>query len=123
METVILYLGRILFGGFFIMGGINHFRHMEMMSGYAQSKGAPMPKLSVGVSGLLLLIGGVSTLFHVYPTVGLIALAVFLVPVTLIMHAFWKAGDAQTKMGEQVNFTKNLALLGAVLILLQGSLI
>jgi uncharacterized membrane protein YphA (DoxX/SURF4 family) len=107
-----------LFGGYFIFGGINHFRSLNMMAGYAQSKGAPMPKFSVGFSGLLLLIGGVSILLNIFPAVGLIALLVFLIPVTFIMHAYWKVQDAQAKMGEMVNFMKNIALLGAVLIML-----
>jgi uncharacterized membrane protein YphA (DoxX/SURF4 family) len=69
-------------------------------------------------SGLLLLIGGLSILLGVYPPIGTIALAAFLIPVTFMMHAFWKVQDPMAKMGETVNFTKNLALLGAALILL-----
>jgi hypothetical protein len=34
------------------------------------------------------------------------------------MHTFWKIQDPMAKMGEMINFTKNIALLGAVLILL-----
>ncbi len=118
MATLLLYLGRLVFGGYFIMGGINHFMKVEMMSGYAQSKGSPYPKLSVQVSGLLLLIGGVSVLLNIFPVLGLLALIIFLIPVTIIMHAPWKVQDPQAKMMETVNFMKNLALLGAVLIML-----
>lgn len=122
METTLLYLGRIIFGGYFILGGINHFTKLEMMSGYAQSKGAPSPKLSVAISGLLLLIGGVSILLNVLPSIGLILLILFLLPVTFVMHAPWKVQDPQAKMGETVNFMKNIALVGAVLILLAHTL-
>jgi uncharacterized membrane protein YphA (DoxX/SURF4 family) len=123
METTVLYLGRILFGGYFIYGGFNHFKILDMMSGYAQSKGVPMPKLLVAFSGLLLFVGGLSVLFDVLPSVGLVALVLFLIPVTLSMHAFWKVQDPTAKMGEMVNFMKNIALLGAVLILLAGTLV
>lgn len=123
METTILYLGRLLLGGYFIFGGINHFRSLEMMASYAQSKGTPLPKFSVGFSGLLLLIGGVSVLLNILPIVGLTALVLFLIPVTFIMHAFWKVQDAQAKMGEMINFMKNLGLLGAILILLAKALL
>jgi putative oxidoreductase len=34
------------------------------------------------------------------------------------MHPFWKVQDPMAKMGEMVNFTKNLALLGAVAMFL-----
>jgi putative oxidoreductase len=123
METALLYIGRILFGGYFIFGGMNHFTKLEMMSGYAKSKGAPLPKLSVAFSGLLLLIGGLSVMLNIFIIAGLASLILFLVPVTMIMHQFWKLQDAQTKMVEMVNFLKNLALLGAVFMLLAHSLV
>ncbi len=123
METTLLYIGRLLFGGYFIFSGFNHFRSLNMMAGYAQSKGTPFPKFSVGFSGLLLLIGGASVLLNIFPVIGLIALAVFLVPVTFIIHAYWKVQDAQAKMGEMINFMKNIALLGAVLIMLAQTIL
>jgi hypothetical protein len=35
-----------------------------------------------------------------------------------MMHAFWKLKDPMARMSDMVNFSKNLALLGAVLLLL-----
>jgi uncharacterized membrane protein YphA (DoxX/SURF4 family) len=118
METSLLYLGRILFGGYFLYNAYNHFANLSMMTGYTQSKGVPSAQLAVIVAGVLLAIGGISVLFNVIPLVGLLALVVFLVPVTFMMHAFWKVQDPMAKMGEMVNFTKNLALLGAVIMFL-----
>jgi putative oxidoreductase len=123
METTLLYLGRLLFGGYFIFNGINHFRSLNAMAGYARLKGTPFPEFSVGFSGLLLLVGGVSVLLNIFPVVGLIALVAFLIPVTFVMHAYWKVQDAQAKMSEMVNFMKNLALLGAVLIVLAQAIL
>ncbi|HTP13244.1 MAG TPA: DoxX family protein [Bacteroidota bacterium] len=116
MHTIVLYLGRVLFGGFFIYSGYNHFAHLGAMAGYTQSKGVPSAKAAVAITGALLLIGGLSTLFNFYPLIGLSALVIFLVPVTFVMHAYWKVQDPMAKMGESVNFRKNLALLGATLI-------
>jgi len=118
MESTLILIGRLLLGGFFINSGFKHFSNLTMMAGYSQSKGIPSPKAAVVFSGLLLLIGGLSILLGVYPTVGTIALVLFLVPVTFMMHAFWKVKDPMARMGETVNFTKNLALLGAALMLL-----
>jgi uncharacterized membrane protein YphA (DoxX/SURF4 family) len=118
MESIIFIIGRVLLGGFFINSGISHFKGIAMMSGYAQMKGVPLPKASVAFSGVLLLVGGLSILLGVYPTVGVAALAIFLLPVTYMMHAFWKVQDPMAKMGEMVNFAKNMALLGAALTLL-----
>ncbi len=114
----IFLLGRILYGGVFILYGINHFRGLSAMSGYAASKGVPAPKLAVAGSGVLLLIGGLSVITGYQPTIGLAALVLFFVPVTLMMHAFWKVDDPQAKMAESINFMKNTGLLGAALMLL-----
>jgi uncharacterized membrane protein YphA (DoxX/SURF4 family) len=118
MEYLFL-LGRILYGGFFIQSGINHFRHMKMMAGYAGSKGVPAPKPAVAISGLLVFIGGLSILFGIAPgKVGVTCLVVFLLPVTFMMHNYWVETDPMTQLNQRVNFMKNIALLGAALMLL-----
>lgn len=117
MEIVFL-IGRILLGGYSIFNGLNHFVRFSMMSEYAKAKGVPVPSVAVAVTGLMLLFGGFSILLGAYPTVGVILLVAFLIPVSFIMHDFWKVSDPQTKMIEMVNFTKNLALAGATLMLL-----
>lgn len=111
-------LGRVLLGGFFLKSAYAHFAHRAMMTGYAQSKGVPSPMLAVLGSGVLLLLGGLSILLGAYIAWGVLALAVFLIPVSFTLHAYWKDTDPMTKMGNQVNFWKNLALLGATLCLL-----
>lgn len=113
--TEILFLvGRILLGGFFVWSGVNHLRNHRMFAQYASSKGMPAPTLSVIGTGGLLLVGGASVVTGFLPLVGLALLAVFLVGVTPVMHAFWKVEDPMARVGEVVNFTKNVALLGAV---------
>ncbi|OGZ01664.1 MAG: DoxX family protein [Candidatus Liptonbacteria bacterium RIFCSPLOWO2_12_FULL_60_15] len=117
--TEILFLvGRVLFGGYFVMMGLNHFMKNGMLTGYARSKNVPMAKLAVMGSGLLLLAGGLGVLLGGYVQWAVAALALFLVPVSFTMHAFWAIPDPMARMGDQVNFMKNMALLGAALMLL-----
>ncbi|MGD0339885.1 MAG: DoxX family protein [Bacteroidota bacterium] len=115
---ILFVIGRIIFGGYFIFGGINHFRHLKMMSEYSKMKGVPLPGAAVSFSGLLLLIGGIAIFLGAYVRLGVLSLALFLIPVSFMMHNFWKIQDPQMKMGEMVNFMKNMALLGAALMLL-----
>jgi uncharacterized membrane protein YphA (DoxX/SURF4 family) len=111
-------IGRILLGGYFMMSGYNHIKHREMMKGYAGSKGVPMPLVAVIVSGLMILLGGLGIFLGVYINISIALIAIFLVVVTFKMHQFWTITDPMQKMGEEVNFKKNLALLGAVLMFL-----
>lgn len=117
MNTLFL-VGRIMVGGFYLFNAVNHFTKLGMMSGYAASKGIPAAKVAVAVSGLLLLIAGLSLLTGYRPTLGIVALVLFFVPVTFTMHPFWTVHDPAARMGEMVNFAKNLALLGSSLMFL-----
>ena len=59
MNAVFL-IGRIIFGGFFLVNGINHFTMMSMMATYSEAKGVPAAGPAVVVTGLLLIFGGLS---------------------------------------------------------------
>ncbi len=115
--SAILLIGRIIFGGFFIMSGINHFTKLEAMTGYAKYKKLPAAKVGVLVSGLMLLLGGAYVLLGFYVDLGALLLAIFLVIAAVIFHNFWKETDATAKQSEMMNFMKDFALAGAALIL------
>lgn len=111
-------IGRVLLGGYFLRNAYNHLVHTQQLMGYASSKGVSSPRFAVISTGLLLLIGGLGILLGRYVDWSVLALVIFLGPVSFKMHAYWKITDPMQKMGESVNFWKNLALLGAVLMLL-----
>lgn len=117
METLFL-VGQIVLGLYFIAAGAMHFAKMNDMVGYATMKGAPMPRISVPFSGLVLLLGGLGTLFQYQTAIAYWALIGFLVVAAVMMHNFWKVKDPMAKMGDMVNFQKNLALAAALLMLL-----
>jgi uncharacterized membrane protein YphA (DoxX/SURF4 family) len=108
-------LGRILFGGYFLYNGINHFKQRQALSQYAGSKKVPSPDVAVALSGALLLAGGGSLLLGVKPKYGALAIVAFLAAASPVMHDFWRAEDPTQRMNDQINFTKNMALLGAAL--------
>ncbi len=117
MELAFL-LGRILFGGYFVLMSSNHFLKAGMLKGYAQSKGVPAPGVAVFVSGLLIFLGGLGVLLGVFIPLSILFLVIFLFFISLKMHNFWTIQDPMQKMAEKVNFLKNFALLGASLMFL-----
>ena len=114
---VIILIGRILFGGFFLMSGINHFTKLEAMTGYAKYKKLPAAKLGVLLSGLMLILGGIYIILGFYTDLGLLLIAIFLVLAAVIFHNFWKETDATAKQNEMLAFMKDIALAGGALIL------
>ena len=111
-------VGRLLFGGFFIISGVRHFQHLDMMAGFTGSKGVPAPKVAVMVSGVMIILGGISILLGVRPHWGIVLISAFLLPVTFTMHQYWKHTDPMMRINDQVNFMKNIALLGGAWLLL-----
>jgi len=115
--NAVLIIGRILFALIFINSGISHLTKLEAMTGYAQYKKVPAAKLSVIVSGLMILVGGLYIAFGVYADLGALLIAIFLIPTAFLMHAFWKESDATAKQNETIGFFKDLSLAGAALII------
>jgi len=62
--NIAFLIGRIIFGGYWLMASFNHFKNLNYM------------------------------------------------------HSFWKLDDAQMKQIDMINFTKNMALVGALLMFL-----
>ncbi|PXX62506.1 putative membrane protein YphA (DoxX/SURF4 family) [Nocardia tenerifensis] len=116
MDVVVL-IGRVLFSVLFLSSALGHFTQTEAMAGYSASKGVPMAKLAVLGSGALFGLGGLSVLLGVWADLGSLVIAVVLLVTAVMMHSFWKETDAQAKQGEMIHFNKNLALVGATLML------
>lgn len=108
-------LGRIVFGGFFIYNGINHFIQRKSLAQYAEAKKVPASGIAVPATGAALLVGGTSILLGVKPKLGALAIIGFLASVSPTMHNFWSVEDPNQRMNDMINFGKNLALLGAAL--------
>jgi uncharacterized membrane protein YphA (DoxX/SURF4 family) len=115
VENAALLAGRIIFGGYFLYSGINHFLKRDMMAGYAGAKGVPSPDAAVTTSGAMAALGGLSLLTGTRPKVGAGLIAAFLLGVSGV-HRFWEEQDPQQRMQETVNFMKNMALVGGALL-------
>jgi uncharacterized membrane protein YphA (DoxX/SURF4 family) len=112
-----LLLARALFGvvlGYLAVGNLLAY---EDTVGYARSKGAPLAGVTVPATSLLLLGGATSILLGAYPALGALAVIVFLLGVTPVMHDFWTMEGVE-RQNEQVAFLKNVGLLAGALFVL-----
>lgn len=116
MDIVVL-LGRILLSAIFIAAAPRHFTRDGIA--HAAALGVPLAAVLVPLSGALSLAGGASLLLGYRTAWGAWLLVAFLVPVTLMMHAFWRLDDPVAIHVQQAMFMKNVALLGAALLVSQ----
>ena len=110
------WAGRILLAAVFINSGIFHLAGHNNATAYAKSKGVPAPGFFVALTGIQIIAGGAMIVLGWHAIVGALLLLVFLIPVAIIMHPFWRVTDPMQRMGEQVHFFKDLALAGAALL-------
>src|ERR1700752_5333457 len=83
-QGAVVVLGRFLFALIFLMAGANHFNKQTI--GYAASLGVPLASILVPLSGVIAIAGGLSILLGYRTKVGAWLIALFLVPVSLMMH-------------------------------------
>ncbi|MEK7117154.1 MAG: DoxX family membrane protein [Patescibacteria group bacterium] len=117
MEFIFL-LGRVLFGALFLYSGWGHFTNNTGLAIYAQGKGVPMPRIAVLITGFMIVLGGLGLILGIYVKLSILLLSLFLIGTLFKMHTFWKETNPSAKAMEQVQFFKNAALLGALLMFL-----
>ena len=110
-------VGRILFSLIFITAAPRHFTQEGIQ--HAADLGVPLATLLVPISGLMALAGGLSVATGYKARWGAWLLVAFLMPVTLMMHAYWKLQDPVMIHVQRAMFAKNLSMLGAALLLTQ----
>ncbi len=108
-------LGRLLFCAIFLVSVPMHFSAKG--AEYAAHAGVPLAGLAVPASGVLELVGALMVLLGYRAKIGAWLLVVFLVPVTLTMHAFWSVPDPMMAQMQQIMFMKNVSMLGGALLI------
>lgn len=116
-KGIVVLLGRLLFVLIFLKTGPNLFSTQTISS--AASQGVPFASFAVPIAGVLALTGSVSVLLGFRAKIGAWLIALFLIPVTLMMHKFWTVHDAAMAQMQMIMFIKNLAILGGALLISQ----
>lgn len=114
---VLFLVARILFAYLVIGSGVGHLTQTAAMAGYAQARGVKNAHVMTQVSGVALVAGGLSVLLGVFGDIGSLGLAVLMLVMAVMMHAFWKETDGQAKQMEMISFNKDVALAGGALAL------
>ncbi|MCB9805528.1 DoxX family protein [Candidatus Nomurabacteria bacterium] len=115
---LLFILGRLVFGGFFLIKGVEHFKNKEGLVGYAKSKGIEKADTAVIGTGVMMILGGLGIVLGTFVQVAFGLIILFLVPTSIMMHAYWKETDGGKKMNEKISFMSNMALAGAALMML-----
>ena len=115
---IVWLAGRVLISLVFITSGFSHLKNLGYTAQAAAASGMPAPKLLALLASLFALLGGLGVALGFRAEIGAVLLLLFLVPVTLTMHPFWKYSDPMESANHKAHFMKNVALIGAALFIL-----
>jgi putative oxidoreductase len=118
LEGPLNLAGRILLSLIFFASGAGKIGTFDQTADFMASKGMAAPRLFLAGAIALELAGSISVASGFQARWGALLLAIFLVPAALIFHNFWTETDPQAWQNQMANFMKNVALFGAMVIVI-----
>ena len=118
------FIARAFVGSIFISGGLSAIKSpgprtavVEKAAGMinvdlAEAEAETLVKLN----GAVMLGAGSTLALGLFPRLSAAALIASLVPTTVAGHPFWKETDPQAKNGQRIQFLKNLAIVGGLML-------
>jgi putative oxidoreductase len=110
LNKVGVLVGRILMALIFLLSGISKFAQPAMSLAYMKMNGVPAAQPLLYLSAIVEVVGGLTLLIGFRARWAALILFLWLIPVTLMMHAI-PGGQMN-----QVEVMKNLAIMGGLLI-------
>jgi len=115
-----LVLGRVLLSAIFILSGLGKLPHFHDIAGMMASKGIPLASVALVITLLIEIGGGLLLLTSYKARYAALNIALWLIPVTLVFHHFWGI-PAEQQQDQMINFLKNVAIMGGLLVLAYAS--
>lgn len=114
LQALGLLVGRILLAFIFIRSGFGKITGFADTAAYMSSRGMPMSQLLLIAAIVVELGGGLMLAAGYKARWAALAILLFLIPTTLIFHAYWTVDAAEVSM-QMIQFQKNLAIMGGLL--------
>jgi uncharacterized membrane protein YphA (DoxX/SURF4 family) len=126
--SVSSFVARPLLAGMFVYGGLDAIRNPAGKVPRAE-KVAPDVGNLVGIdadteqlvqfNGAVQVVAGTTMGLGIFPRLSALALAGSLVPTTLAGHRFWEEESEAGRAQQTIQFLKNLAMLGGLLLVIE----
>lgn len=113
--AIYAFIARLLIGGVFVAGGVEHFFAFKPLVEEARKKNIPMPATFVVVGSCWQIVAGLCLIFNLYRPWPALALLVFTVLASVTLLDFWRAEGPQRE-GMRHAFTVNIALIGGLIL-------
>jgi putative oxidoreductase len=114
---VIWLVARCLIGGIFVYSGFGKLTGLEGFAASLAKNGVPVPEIMAVIGAAVEFFGGLAIVLGIKSRYAALLMALFTINATLISHRFWELPDPAMFKMQSVHFMKNVAILGAFLLL------
>jgi putative oxidoreductase len=119
---ILAVIGRLMLAAIFLLSAVGKLGNFNGTAGMMAQKGVPAAQVMLVGAIAFEVAGSLSIVLGYRPRIGAILLLVFLVLATCYFHDFWRIADPKEKQDQMIQFLKNLAIMGAmVLIIANGT--
>lgn len=109
-------LARPLLAGSYVLGGVSALKTPGPRVEKARAAGLTDPEKLVRANAATMVVGGLALATGRMPRLSSLVLVGSMVPTTWVGHPFWQETDRAAKQAQQVQFLKNLSMIGGLLM-------
>ena len=116
LQNPLAFVGRLLLASLFLPAGIGKITGFAGTVGYISSVNMPLPTVAAALALVIEVLGSVALILGWKTRWAAVVLAFFVLVASFYFHAFW-ALPAEQQMMQKLLFSKNLAVMGGLLVL------
>ena len=120
-QTILWFIGRLLLGGLFVVGGIHHFFTLPAITQALAARGVPAAKLVLVSGSVFQILAGLALIFGVYPAWAGLGLVAFTIAASVLLVNFWDM-EGPARASAISTWQSNLAIIGGLLVAAAHSL-
>jgi putative oxidoreductase len=113
-NNLALLLSRLLIASLFLPSGIGKLLGLAAFTAMLRDKGVPFPGPVAIISAATEILAPIALILGVAPRLTALVLIAFTAVATLLNHRYWTFADPAARMGQYLNFYKNLAIVGGL---------
>lgn len=115
LQEVLWPLGRLLLGGLFVYGGIQHFFIIGGLSQAIAARGVPFPKSVLIIGSAFQTVAGALLIVGVAVPYAAIGLVIFTLAASVMLLNFWSM-EGPARQAAAQNWELNAAIIGGLLV-------
>jgi putative oxidoreductase len=115
LGALLLVLGRVLLGGFYVYAGVHHFFIMPPLTAMISARGIPFARIVLILGSLFQIVAGALFILNIFTVAAALGLIVFTIAASIMLLNFWDM-DEPMRQTAKTAWQTNTAIVGGLLI-------